>query len=1343
MPFDDDDIGGSSNPICVSSDSSVTPSNDAASTLSRSRDVDLDRALRELERNDSRNAQAGSSRHKPLRPHSPGVPGKRRIVDETLVSRYDYSEPERKVRQHTRTPSQTTLMSFIKTSPSTKNRVQADAPAGRSRNGDRAFQRTPSFGSLPTSRLAPPAKRNGQSSSRSILGGTSTEDAIELSDVSRRRSRRPTSPPPSRGFASRRHSRADTRQPSVQALPPAARRPPGKMASNSQPVVVISDSDEETPVAGGAHKRTVTASPRKELKDPRILVPETVASPLRGRSLVEETVLPRPPISAVVASQSYIVPESATSSAPAIVLDDSDESRTRLPRRSSRARSAATPEERQERQRRANERIMTPASIAELPSILDGLAKTPTPKKPVPKKLAPAPDANSAKRRLFAANANLDDESYRPNPGSVLARPVKPDRAAWYQANRPRRSLPVAGKYALPPVDTPIQQWPTRPGTSHTPQARKRKSAERHIKTPGPAERRSPKPPGGHSLATPAAAEPKSKTPAPAGRRSQTTVVTQPRSQTRDMRSPANGHKISIPVQPGPHSRARAAPSKPASPSPVAPKDVSDQSGPSTPQHQRCSSMSSCLTPLPLTQIPPDSPAASLQSHSTLRPERLEVVREEPSANMNQPGGRGSLPVPAEPPAVEAVEEADSGSATDYENAGSEFGLDLYADFAEFAGSPSQSILITPAKRSMTRLSVSPTASKTFRSHVASKFGVTTEAGESTAGPGPPEHSESLYKASQPPMSPTARLLAEEQERERKVAEERERAQTAAAEREANNRAQFEAIKLLEGSDDSDDGDELRLSQVFRDIERTPSPGVRRSVRQRQSVSKVSDDDHDPSLPQRPQFKSNPNHSKLFKELDRDTRRGMTTAHIEAALSASASPERRQLDLANVSGVDEAVLAEAQRIQREGARKEEREAVHSVFWEEDRRLAVEGPPLPLRCAYQDYSVEMLEDVYDESTLARLVSCLPVPASTEVLLNEWLFELAFCARDEELAYVALERLLEFIVSSTNEPTQAPDGLFWLMNSAWYQLGAKVRESERPLARVARDRATASTFICRIASMAANKGWLGSHCAWFMLCHLAVLASDSSTSSALSRQIEAATADLFNLVLKENPHDNMIAEELASLELAPQVRSVLALGQRNSASRAAVRWTTIGLLLANDEDAVKKEGGARPIAHRVLQGLYRIEDEIRSENADYGRISNLLALWCAGLTDLDDGWSNDPEAAWVVRESLRLRDLVRDDPDDPATSEVKGRLQLTHHIVSLHVQAATDRERRARIAGKGLEVGVHGQTRLSFGRGEGKQSDGEGEQNDGEGEQNDGEGEQNDGEGEQNDGEDRNI
>lgn len=224
-------------------------------------------------------------------------------------------------------------------------------------------------------------------------------------------------------------------------------------------------------------------------------------------------------------------------------------------------------------------------------------------------------------------------------------------------------------------------------------------------------------------------------------------------------------------------------------------------------------------------------------------------------------------------------------------------------------------------------------------------------------------------------------------------------------------------------------------------------------------------------------------------------------------------------------------------------------------------------------------------------------------------------------------------------------------------------------------------------------------MGTHCAWLILCHLAVLAGDSSTSSTLLRQISATAADLFSLVLKDGRHDGMLAKELSSEPLVPQVRAVLALGQRNSATRAAVRWATTGLLLPT---TTLDNTMSRPSAYWVVQGLNRIEDEINSVDPDFSRISNLLALWSAGMTDLDDGWANDSEARELVSDIVRVRDLVRENADDPATSEVKGRLQLYHHIVNLHVQAATHRGNSARMAGKGLEVGMRGQTRLSFGR-----------------------------------------
>ncbi len=188
---------------------------------------------------------------------------------------------------------------------------------------------------------------------------------------------------------------------------------------------------------------------------------------------------------------------------------------------------------------------------------------------------------------------------------------------------------------------------------------------------------------------------------------------------------------------------------------------------------------------------------------------------------------REPTPAPVVLPAV--GEEEAAGSATDHDDAGSDFGvnartttradtqLDMYADFAQFAGSPSaQSILNTPSKRSLGRLSVSPIAFKTLRSPPASGGGLPSEAGPSGAHLPVSEPPESPSGISQPPESPTARLQAEDQERERKLVEERELARKAATEREANNRARIEALRLLEGSGDESEEEEIRLSQVMK-----------------------------------------------------------------------------------------------------------------------------------------------------------------------------------------------------------------------------------------------------------------------------------------------------------------------------------------------------------------------------------------------------------------------------------------------------------------------------------------------------------------------------------------------
>lgn len=175
--------------------------------------------------------------------------------------------------------------------------------------------------------------------------------------------------------------------------------------------------------------------------------------------------------------------------------------------------------------------------------------------------------------------------------------------------------------------------------------------------------------------------------------------------------------------------------------------------------------------------------------------------------------------------------------------------------------------------------------------------------------------------------------------------------------------------------------------------------------------------------------------------------------------------------------------------------------------------------------------------------------------------------------------------------------------------------------------------------------------------------------------------------------------MLARELASQPLVPQVKALLAFGQRNAATRAAVRWAAIGLLLPGDNST---SPGTRPSVDLVIKALYRIEDEISSEDVDFSRIANLVALWSTLLTDLDDGWAGHPDAKELVGDIVRVRNRVREDADDAAIREVKARLHQYYHIVNLHVQTATERAQRERLSGKGLEMGVRGQARLSFGR-----------------------------------------
>lgn len=126
---------------------------------------------------------------------------------------------------------------------------------------------------------------------------------------------------------------------------------------------------------------------------------------------------------------------------------------------------------------------------------LDGLVRSPS-KLPIDiSQREPSPPQimtlGRRKRHLLAMD---DDESYRPSPTTALGKAMLKPPTATQKARvhaqaalRPQRVRSEPGKYKLPTVDTPIEQWPTTRGSSGTPARKKLRSDGAEETTPARA----------------------------------------------------------------------------------------------------------------------------------------------------------------------------------------------------------------------------------------------------------------------------------------------------------------------------------------------------------------------------------------------------------------------------------------------------------------------------------------------------------------------------------------------------------------------------------------------------------------------------------------------------------------------------------------------------------------------------------------------------------------------------------------------------------------------------------------------------------------------------------------
>lgn len=417
-----------------------------------------------------RQQEAGPSHVRDVKPSirlSSSPRSAKRRVDETLVSGINFNDKSRtKPRHRLPGPGQTTL------NPQggivlPKDRRSINGPERRGKKVVRYEKLTAEDRKGNAISITAPGAVGGSHSkpSRSKLGhyssgGTSTTDAIiiDTSDddsVPRLISRPPKSSDRSTsGVLSRSRSR--------RSATPTKR---GRLGS-------LFPDDGDDPTIAERAAAALTQHPRPHGPPPRVLVPETVPEDdgqTSSRTPAEATPPRRKPPAETMANP-FLVPETpppanstaskTTSPAVGYVLSPLD--KKVLGDRQ--LENGASP----------SSKVVNKGLLLSPPqsSLLDGLARSPTPKKTAPIKSSPLPTVTRGKRP-FDHIISIDDESWRPPPNKT-SRSASSRRHQTPEAaiSRPRRVNTAPGKYTLPAVDTPIHQWPTAPALQVLPAKR-------------------------------------------------------------------------------------------------------------------------------------------------------------------------------------------------------------------------------------------------------------------------------------------------------------------------------------------------------------------------------------------------------------------------------------------------------------------------------------------------------------------------------------------------------------------------------------------------------------------------------------------------------------------------------------------------------------------------------------------------------------------------------------------------------------------------------------------------------------------------------------------------------
>lgn len=106
-------------------------------------------------------------------------------------------------------------------------------------------------------------------------------------------------------------------------------------------------------------------------------------------------------------------------------------------------------------------------------------------------------------------------------------------------------------------------------------------------------------------------------------------------------------------------------------------------------------------------------------------------------------------------------------------------------------------------------------------------------------------------------------------------------------------------------------------------------------------------------------------------------------------------------------------------------------------------------------------------------------------------------------------------------------------------------------------------------------------------------------------------------------------------------------------------------------------------------------------------DYASLSRDIALWSSAASDIPAlieaaSPPERPHPLELLTSLTILRNSIRDTDQDVDTSAIKTRLHQLGEIIRWKSEHVATVKKKRRLEGKGLELGLNGQTKLSLGR-----------------------------------------